>query len=113
MSPQKPSGASRASQPALVPIRPRWGLLRGSRRRSQTRNGRGDSHARFHDGMPDCWTRRQARQTSSLCGQSRPCRESSWSRLCRQVRIVGLSSFVWWLLLVVATEPAGIGCNGG
>ncbi|SMY04936.1 hypothetical protein BSP239C_04010 [Brevibacterium sp. 239c] len=38
---------------------------------------------------------------------------SSWSNYCREVRIVGLSSFVWWLLLVVAAELAGVGCNGG
>ncbi len=97
VSPQKPSGAHRTSQPALVPIRPRWELLRGPRRRSQARNGPWGSHARFHDGKPGCWARRQARQTSSLCGQSRPCRET-WSNYWRQVRIVGLSSFVWWLL---------------
>lgn len=38
---------------------------------------------------------------------------SSWSSPCRQVRIVGLLSFVRWLLLVVAAEPVGVGCNGG
>ena len=38
---------------------------------------------------------------------------SSWSSLCGQVRIVGLSSFVWWQLLVVAAGLVGVACNGG